>query len=127
MSMTANKAIIRQLIEEVINQGNLGLIDDLFDDKFVDRSWPDQPHGPAGVREYIAAVRGGFPDLHVTIEALIAEGNKVVVRTFWQGTHRGVYEDMMPTGKRVERTMIQIFRLVDGRIVEEWNEGSGLL
>ncbi len=127
MSAEANKAIIRQLIEEVINQGNLALIDVMFDAAFVDRSAPDQPPGPAGVRDYIAGVRAGFPDLRVSIEDLIAEGDKVVVRTIWRGTHQGTYEGIAPTGKQVARTMIQIFRVAHGKLAEEWNEGTGLL
>ncbi|HEY7126912.1 MAG TPA: ester cyclase [Ktedonobacterales bacterium] len=127
MSAEANKALIRQLIEEVINQGNLALIDDLFDAAFVDRSAPDQPPGLAGVREYIAAARAGFPDLHASIEDLIAEGDKVVVRTTWRGMHQGMYEGVAPTGKQVTRTMIQIFRVTNGKLAEEWNEGPGLL
>lgn len=127
MSVEANKAIIRQLIEEVINQGNLALIDDLFDATFVDHSAPEQPPGQAGARNYIAAVRTGFPDLHVSIEDLIAEGDKVVVRTIWRGTHQGAYEGMAPTDKRAARTMMQIFRVANGKLAEEWNEGPGLL
>lgn len=127
MSAEANKAIIRQLIEEVINQGNLALIEKLFDAAFVDRSAPDQPPGPAGVHDYIAAARIGFPDLHASIEDLIAEGDKVVVRTIWRGTHQEAYEGIAPTGKQVARTMIQIFRVAHGKLAEEWNEGPGLV
>jgi predicted ester cyclase len=123
----ANKAIVRQLIEEGINQGNLALIDELFDLAFVDHSAPEQPPGPSGVCYYIAGMRAGFPDLHVSIEDLIAEGDKVVVRTTWRGTHQGTYEGSVPTGKRVARTMMQIFRIVHGKLAEEWNEGMGLL
>ena len=126
MTAAENRAIILQLIEEVINEGNLALIDDLFDAGFVDRSSPDQPPGPAGVRDYIAAVRAGFPDLRVHITELIAKYNKVAVRTLWRGTHTGVYAGKAPTDKLVMRTMIQIFRLAHGKIVEEWNEGGGL-
>jgi steroid delta-isomerase-like uncharacterized protein len=127
MSLEANKAIIRRVIEESINQGNLSAIDAVFAPAFVDRSSPDQPPGPEGVKAYIAAVRAGFPDLRVSIEDMIAEGDKVVVRTVWRGIHRGTYEGKAPTGRRVSRTMIQIFRIEDGKIQEEWNEGRGLL
>jgi predicted ester cyclase len=127
MSLEENKAIMRRVIEQILNQGELSVIDELFAPTFVDRSSPDQPPGPEGVRAYIAAVRAGFPDLRVDIDDLIAEGDKVVVRTTWQGTHQGPYGTMPPTGRRVRRTMIQIFRLADGKIVEEWNEGEGLL
>ncbi|HEY7347845.1 MAG TPA: ester cyclase [Ktedonobacterales bacterium] len=127
MSLEENKAIIRRVIEEVVNLGNLSIINEIFTASFVDRSSPDQPAGPEGVRAFISSVRTGFPDLSVKIDDLIAEGDKVVIRTTWQGTHQDTYAKNAPTGKQVSRTMIQIFRLADGKIVEEWNEGTALL
>jgi len=118
MSSEEHKAIIRRVIEEILNQGNLSAIDDLFAPMFVDRSSPDQLPGPDGVKGYVSSVRAGFPDLLVDINDLIAEGDKVVVRTTWQGSHQ--------IGSQARRTMIQIFRLEGGKIVEEWNEGEGL-
>ncbi len=64
--------------------------------------------------------------MQITIEDLIAEQDRVVARTAWHGTHLGIYEGVEPTGKRVARTMIQIFRLENGKILEEWNEGPDL-
>ncbi|HLV97875.1 MAG TPA: ester cyclase [Ktedonobacterales bacterium] len=114
-----NKAIIRWVIEEIVNQGNLSVIDELFAPTFVDRSTPEQPPGPEGVKGFVSEVRASFADLHVDINDLIAEGDKVVVRTTWHGIGHGEVQ--------VNRTMIQIFRLAGGRIVEEWNEGEALL
>ena len=119
MSLEENKAIIRQLVEEVLNRGNLFVIGELFAADFVDRSTPDQPPGPDGVKAYVSLVLADFPDLHVSIDDLIAEGDKVVIRTTWRGTR--------PSGQQSARTMIQIFRLAGGKIAEEWNEGAGLL
>jgi steroid delta-isomerase-like uncharacterized protein len=127
MSSEENKAIIRRVIEEILNQGNLAAIDEVFDPAFVDRSSPDQPVGPEGVRAFVSSVRADFPDLHMDINDLIAEGDKVVIRTTWRGTYQGNYGTMPPTGRQVTRTMIQIFRLANGKIVEEWNEGAELL
>jgi predicted SnoaL-like aldol condensation-catalyzing enzyme len=119
MPTEENKAIIRRLVEVALNQGKLAIVDELFAADFVDRSTPDQPPGPAGVKAYIAQVRAGFPDLRVRIDDLIAEGDKVVIRTTWRGTRQ--------PGEQRARTLIQIFRLADGKIAEEWNEGEGLL
>ena len=127
MQEESNKQIIRQVFEEAFNHKNMGLIDVLFSPHFIDQSTPDQPAGPQGVKEYFAQVHTSFPDMQVTIEDLIAEGEKVVVRTTWCGTHPGKLADVESTGKQVTGTMIQIFRVVDGKIVEEWNEGSDLL
>lgn len=122
-----NKALLHQLYEEALNRGNLALIDRLFAPDFVDHSTPDQPQGPAGVKDYFRAVREGFPDMRVILDDVIAEGDRVVVRTTWSGTHLGSYEGVPATGRRVARTLIQIFRVVDGLVLEEWNEGTGLL
>ncbi len=127
MSVEENKAIIRLIFEEALNTGNLAIIDGLFASQFVDHSTLEQVPGPEGVKEYFAQVRGGFPDIRVTIDDLIATEDKVVVRTTWHATHQGLYEGIEPTGKQVKRTMLQIFRISDGKIQEEWNEGPGLL
>lgn len=126
MSTAEHKKLIQRLFNEGFNRGKLAVVDELFHRDFVDRSTPDQPSGREGVKDYIAMVHTGFPDIFITVEDLIAEGDRVVVRTTWRGTHLGEYEGMMPTGKRVTRTMIQIFRIVNGRLYEEWVEGEGL-
>jgi predicted ester cyclase len=122
-----NKALIHLLFEEIIHRGNLTIVDEIFSANFVDHSTPEQPVGHEGLKDYLVMVRTGFPDLHVVIDDLIAEGEKIVVRTSWYGTHLGTYEGVPPTGLQVARTLIQIFRIIDGKIAEEWNEGSGLL
>ncbi len=127
MSSEANKAVIRRLVQEALNEGNLNTIDDLFAPAFVEHSSPDQPAGPAGVKQFVESVRAGFPNLQVSISHLIAEGDEVVVRTVWQGTHLGEYAGVAPTGKQVIRTLIHIFRIKGGKITDEWNEGAGLL
>jgi steroid delta-isomerase-like uncharacterized protein len=126
MSTAENKALIRRVFDEALNAGNLSLLDRLFADDFVDNATSEQRPGPRGVKDYFRAVRTGFPDMHVTIDDLLAEDDKVVVRTTWRGTHQGMYEGITPTGKTVVRTMIQIFRVADGKIQEEWSEGGSL-
>ena len=120
MEIEQNKTIIRRLFDEALNQGRLELLDELFSADFVDHSTPEQRPGPEGVRDFFIEVRGRFPDIHVTIEDMVAEGNRVVVRTLWRssgGIGLNAYG--------IEGTLIQIFHLENGRIVEEWNEGSG--
>lgn len=127
MSTAANKAIINRVFEEAFNREMLEVVDELFSTRFVDHSTPEQVAGTVGVKEYFSMVRGGFPDMQVSIEDIVAEGEKVVVRTTWRGTHLGTYNGAPASGQRVARTMIQIFRIVNGQIEEEWNEGEGLL
>jgi predicted ester cyclase len=122
----ANKALMRRLFEEGFHSGKLVVVDEIFHPNFVDRSTPEQPPGTEGVKDYISMVRTGFPDISITIEDLVAEEEKVVVRTTWRGTHLGEYEGTAPTGKQVTRSMIQIFHVKDGKLLEEWSEGESL-
>src|SRR5436305_7394868 len=118
---------MRHLFAQGFNAGNLAFVDEIFHPEFVDRSTPEQPAGLEGVKDYIRMVRTGFPDISIAIEDLVAEEDKVVVRTTWRGTHLGEYDGIAPTGKQVTRTMIQIFHLKDGKLLEEWVEGESLL
>ena len=122
----ANKALMRRLFEEGFHSGKLAIVDEIFHPNFVDRSTPEQPAGTEGVKDYISMVRTGFPDISITIEDLVAEEERVVVRTTWRGTHLGEYEGIAPTGKQVTRSMIQIFHVKDGKLLEEWSEGESL-
>ena len=115
---SANKALIRSLYD-AINAGELDIIETLFAHDFADRSAPEQEAGPQGVRAYFVELRASLPDLRVSIEDLLAEGEKVAVRTSWRGTTAG--------GDERSRSLIQIFRIVEGLIREEWNEGGALL
>jgi len=126
VSAEANKALIRRLFAQGFNSGNMAVVDEIFHPEFVDRSTPEQPAGLEGVKDYIRMVRTGFPDISIAIEDLVAEEDKVVVRTTWRGTHLGEYDGIAPTGKQVTRTMIQIFHLRDGKLLEEWVEGESL-
>ncbi|MFL5700011.1 MAG: ester cyclase [Ktedonobacteraceae bacterium] len=126
MPAEANKALMRRLFEEGFHSGKLAVVDEIFHPNFVDRSTPEQPPGTEGVKDYISMVRTGFPDISITIEDLVAEEERVVVRTTWRGTHLGEYEGIAPTGKQVRRSMIQIFHVKDGKLLEEWSEGESL-
>ena len=126
MPAEANKALMRRLFEEGFHSGKLAVVDEIFHPNFVDRSTPEQPPGTEGVKDYISMVRTGFPDISITIEDLVAEEERVVVRTTWRGTHLGEYEGIAPTGKHVTRSMIQIFHVKDGKLLEEWSEGESL-
>ena len=107
----ANKAVVRQLIAEVFNDGRLEAIDVLY-----------TPELAPAARRWIAPFRASFPDLHMEIVDLIAEGDKVVGRFTCSATHLGDWLGHAPTGRRFERVdEIAIFRLHDGRISHAWS------
>jgi len=122
-----NKAIVRRYVEEVLNKGNLALIEELFAPTFVDHdSSMPEARGPAGVKQLAAMVRASFPDLHFTIEDLIAEGDKVVYRYSVGGTHQKDFMGVAATGKQIHFTGIHIYRIGDHRLQEEWENWDTL-
>jgi predicted ester cyclase len=126
VSEAEHEALVRRIFAEALNRGEFAVVDEAFSPQFVDRSAPEQAVGPEGVKEYMRAVRTGFPDLHVTIEQLDAKGDLVELRERWHGTQLGVYEGIEPAGRVVERTMLRTFRFSGGTIVEEWSAGPDL-
>lgn len=116
-----NKALARRYIEEVWNRGNLDLIDELFTPDYVNHNLSaGQAPGLAGIKALIGGFRAASPDLRLTIDDLIAEGDKVVTRWTARGTHQGDLMGIPPTGKRLTVSAIVVDRFVDGRIVEHW-------
>ena len=117
----ANKAVVRRYIEEVWNNRNLSLIDELTASSYVDHD-PYNPdvRGPEGLRQNVSKYQSAFPDLQFTIEDLLAEGDRVVTRFTWSGTHQGTLEGIAPTGRPVSGTATLVSRVADGQIQEDW-------
>lgn len=117
-----NKEIARRIAEEAWDEGKLELIDEYFAEEFVshDPVGPDGIHGPEEYKEQITMFRSIFPDIDVTVEDSIAEGDKVVQRLSQTGTHEGAFMAVEPTGRKVTSSGIIIGRLEDGEVVEEW-------
>jgi steroid delta-isomerase-like uncharacterized protein len=121
MSVEENKAFVYRYVEEPWNKGNVAALDELCAPNF-------QLEGLGGVEAFkavITAFRTGFPDIHFTVEDIIAEGDKVAYRWTAHGTHQGDYEGIAPTGKTVTSTGITIIRLADGQVVEDRFESGG--
>lgn len=121
MSANENKARVRSLYEHIFNQKNLAAVDDYFAPTVIDHSLPPGvPGGIEGVRQTIGMFLGAFPDLRLTVEDSIAEGDRVVSRWMLRGTHQGASLGMPPTGKHVTMPGISIVRMEDGKSTEQW-------
>ena len=108
MTLEANKELVRRYIEEVLNGGDLGLIDDLF-----------APPLNEQVRQVATFYRSAFPDMHETIHDLVAEGDTVMARWTFRGTQLGQWHDIPPTGRAIEMLGFSIYWVRDGRIVDD--------
>jgi len=119
MSLEENKTIVRKMFE-AINKQNLVSLDELMAPEFVLHMHAKQTQGWEVGRRVVEDEIRAFPDLHVTIEDIIAEGDKVCVRLHETGTHRGEYRGLSPTGNKVSYTVVAIWRIVEGKIAEGW-------
>ena len=117
-----NKFVIRRSFEELWNKGNLSLADELFTPNYEhhDASSPDFGRGPESEKKRAALYRTAFPDLQLTIEDIIAEGQTVVARCSCRGTHKGDLSGIAPTGKQVTISGVSIARFTNGKMVEGW-------
>ena len=116
-----NKAVVQRFIEEVQNQKDWAVFDELNAPDFVNLSAPPgMPADLAGGKMFLAAFVDAFPDSHVTVDDMIAEGDRVATKKTMTGTHTGEFNGIAPTGKRVEIQYVDILRLRDGQIIEHW-------
>jgi steroid delta-isomerase-like uncharacterized protein len=124
MSTEQNKTIVRRYFEEVINEGRFEVADELFAPTFGGRGSMSGAHelhslsGPENAKRTARAFRSAFPDIHFTVDELIAEGDRVVVHVTFRGTHQGDYMGIPATGKAVQVTGVELARLANGQISE---------
>ena len=122
------KAIARRFLEEAFNGGNLDVVDELVAPQFVnhDAAKPEPTVGIEGAKAGVTGYRDAFPDLRLTIEQQVADGEYVTTRWTARGTHQGDLMGMAATGKQATVTGITIDRIVDGRFVESWTNWDTL-
>jgi steroid delta-isomerase-like uncharacterized protein len=117
-----NKSIVRRSFEELFTHGDLDVADEVFASDYVghDPALPQEIRGPEQFKQFVMMYRNAFPDLELTVEDQVAEGDEVVTRFTARGTHRGELMGIPPTGKKVVVTGISIDRMKDGKSVESW-------
>jgi steroid delta-isomerase-like uncharacterized protein len=121
---TSNKATFRHF-HDAVNSGDMDLISNMIDEAFepdvqIRTPLPVEATGAQALKQVWATLLRAYPDLHITVEDLIAEGDKLVCRNVVTGTHRGEYMGIPPTGKSVTYNEIFIVRFEGGRIAETW-------
>jgi steroid delta-isomerase-like uncharacterized protein len=122
----ANKAIVQRWFEEVWNQGRTEVIDELMADDVVIHGLVDPAGNPVSgadaFREFHRQFRGAFPNVNVSVEDVIAEGDRAVARCDVRGQHTGDHLGFAATNNPVQFSGIAIVRIADGKIAEAWNE-----
>ena len=129
VSVEENKAICHRFFEEVLNKKDMAVLDEIVHSDFIDNN----PYAPAikrkineplsgkeGLKQYFSSTKSSFSDWHFTIEDIIAEGDKVVLRFVYSAIHQGEFLGIPATGKRVKFTGVYILRLADCKIIEKW-------
>jgi predicted ester cyclase len=112
MSTESNKAVIRRGFEEGINQGNLSVFDELVAPTYVNHTFPAPVTGPDAMKGAVQAFKTGFPDMQITLEDVLAEGDRVATRGYFNG--------IPATGKAIKVNYSDVWRLEDGKPVENW-------
>ncbi len=115
-----NKAQFRRTYEEMFNQGNLAVADELIAPDCINHEVPPgmNNRGPEAMRQVVMMLRTAFPDLHGTIEELVAEGDTVACRVSMSGTHLGSFMGIAPTGRSFRQAQMHFMRFRDGKGIE---------
>jgi len=125
MPAEANKAIVRRYLEAVWNERDLSLVEEVVAPTMVQHIAGVTP-GRAGVKQFFGMIGAAFPDARMTIEDVIAEGDRVAWRFTIHATHTGPFRGIPATGKAVTITGMNIARMAEGQIVENWGEQDNL-
>jgi predicted ester cyclase len=127
MSEAQNKTIAERFNDDVWGTGDEAALEELFAPDFVDHgALPGQTPDREGHKQTLAEFRSAFPNLSVTTDDIIAEGEKVVSRWTARGTHQGELMGIAPTGKEMTFTGIEVLRIAESKVVERWAEGNDL-
>jgi steroid delta-isomerase-like uncharacterized protein len=115
------RTTVQRLFDEFVNGRNLDAIVELVAPDFVEHEeTPALAPGRDGVRQLFAMLAEAFPDFRMNVEDMIVEGDKGVVRSMLTGTHKGEWMGIPATGRSVDVTIIDVFRVADGKVVEHW-------
>ncbi len=126
----SNKEIYRRFIDILFNEGRLDRLGELVAPDYVlHDAPPGTPAGPEAIRQVVTMFRAAFPDLKITIEDQVAEGDRVCSLATTRGTHRGTIFGIAATGRTIAMTGLTLVRITHGRVAESWvkNDVLGLM
>ena len=116
----ANKKLYRDCLETIVNQRQPAAADRCFTETFIEHN-PNLPQGLAGRKAFVANLLAGFSDYRGEIQDMLAEGDRLVVRTLWTGTQDGPFLGLPPSGRKVRFATADFFRIENGKLAEHWD------
>ncbi len=123
----ANKALVRRYYEQVLNAGNLNVLDELLAPNYKRYLTANAaPLDAAAQKKRLAGMRAVFPDLNITLDDLIAEGDRVTARMTIRGTQKAAFMGIPPTGKQVTVSAVEVIRIENGKLVEHWGGADNM-
>ncbi len=122
MTVEENKALMKRFYDEVLNQGNIDMVDEFVDEEIIDHNPTvmEQAEGLEGILQGISHIREGFPDINFEIKEILGEEDKLGIVIRITGTHQGKFWGIEPTGKNIDTTIIDVMKFKDGKIYERW-------
>ncbi|HEX7101076.1 MAG TPA: ester cyclase [Nitrolancea sp.] len=121
MLVEQNKAVVRETAERLFNQGDLSAVDELIAVDAVDHCEPEGTDCRQHFLQVVTMLRGAFPDLHMKIVSMVAEGDQVAVHLRMSGTHQGPFMGIAPSGNRFSTDQMRIMRFRDGQMTDSWS------
>jgi steroid delta-isomerase-like uncharacterized protein len=115
-----NKALARRIIDEIFSRNNISSLEELISENVTVYDTDKELHGLDQLKKGIANLHGAFPDLHYTIEDMLADNDKIIIRCKGAGTHQGSFRGIPATGKKMNYTAIIIWRFDNGKMIDHW-------
>ena len=127
MATHDNETSMRRFYTEAVTKGNVSVIDELTAPNFREHETiPGFEPNREGVKKWITAFRVAFPDIQVIVNDVITQGDKLVARATFHGTHKGMFMGIPATGKKFQMEVIDILRFENGKVVEHWGQSDNL-
>jgi steroid delta-isomerase-like uncharacterized protein len=120
MPAEENKRVVKRLFSEGMNNRNFTIVDEIFHQRSVHHGFTYPVQGPEGFKELMNQFLNGFPDLALTVERTVAEDDMVATMGTWTGTQRGEFMGIPATGKKVQVGYMDMWRLENGKCIENW-------
>ena len=118
--MSPNKKLVNRLFNEALNERKLEITEELIHKDYVNFSFPGGVKGPEAFKNIGRMFVSSFPDMKITVEDILEEGDKLATYGYWEGTHKGDFQGISATGKTVKVNYMDIWKVTDGKLHENW-------